>query len=190
MNAISPDIYTYAGSAIFGWGGDGGPATVAELCTPVGVALDVEGNLYFTEPCNSDVRKVDAATGFISTIAGNRIQGFKGDGGPAAAAEFNGPTGIAVDAAGDIYIADSQNNRIREIDAHTGIITTVAGNATEGYNGDGGRANSAALNGPQGVALDVAGNLYIADSNNERIREIIAATGIITTVAGSGVGRV
>ena len=187
VNVISPDIYTYAGSAIFGWGGDGGPATVAELCTPGGVALDLEGNLYFTEPCNSDVRKVDAATGFISAIAGNRIQGFKGDGGPAAAAEFNGPTGIAVDAAGDIYIADSQNNRIREIDAHTGIITTVAGDATEGYNGDGGRANSAALNGPQGVALDVAGNLYIADSNNERIREIIAATGIITTVAGSGV---
>jgi sugar lactone lactonase YvrE len=185
---LSRIITTVAGNGTQGYKGDGGSATSAELYGPAGVAVDASGNLYIADASNNRVREVNAATGVITTVAGTGVAGYSGDGGPATSAELNDPSGIAVDAAGDLYIADTGNNRIREVSAKTGTITTVAGSGTKGYGGDNGLAISAELNGPYGVAINTAGNLYIADSGNNVIREVGAATGVITTVAGNGTG--
>ncbi len=183
-----------AGNGIAAFSGDGGPATEAGLNAPSGVALDRSGNIYIADGANYRIRRVDAATGTITTVAGNGSYGFSGDGGPATAARMDFPYGLAVDGAGNLYVADGANNRIRRIDGTTGIITTVAGNGSKGYSGDGGPATSASLSWPSGVAVDGRGNLYIADTGryrlkdtpNYRIRRVDAATGIITTVAGNG----
>ena len=175
-------ISTVAGGGLPG--GDGYPATAAQLNFPSGVALDGSGNLYIADTWNGRIRKVDAA-GVISTVAGSeRFGGFGGDGGPAVAAQLRNPYDVALDGAGNLYIADTSNDRIRKVDT-AGVISTVAGNGTEGYGGDGGPATAAQLNSPQSVALDGAGNLYIADRLNHRIRKV-DATGVITTVAGDG----
>jgi uncharacterized protein (TIGR03437 family) len=176
-------ITTVAGNGQSGYSGDGGPATAAGLNDPTGVEVDAAGNLYIADGRNSRVRKVTPA-GTITTLAGNGQYRYGGDGGPATAAGLNGPTGVAVDAAGNLYIADAVNNRIRKV-TPSGTITTVAGNGQEGYAGDGGPATAASLWLPEGVAVDAAGNLYIADSNNSRIRKVTPA-GTITTVAGNG----
>jgi sugar lactone lactonase YvrE len=171
------------------YSGDGGPAIGARL-NPHGVALDAAGNLYLADSGNNRIRKVAAATGVITTVAGNGLKGFSGDGGPAVGAELDGPTGVALDAAGNLYVADGiadGNMRIRRVAAATGVITTVAGNGSQGYSGDGVLATSAQLSTLGGLATDASGNLYIADNFNHRIRKVSAATGIITTVAGSGV---
>ena len=178
------------------YSGDGGPAISAGLNRPSGVALDASGNLYIADPGNSRIRKVTAATGVITTVAGSGVKGYGGDMGPATSAQFNLPTGVALDSAGNLYIADRQNNVIRKVDAATGIIRTVAGNAAlttysggspfGSYSGDGGPATSAGLDQPTGVAVDLSGNLYIADSVFTIVRKVTAATGIITTVAGNG----
>ena len=123
--------------------------------------MDAAGNLYIADSGNNSIRKV-APNGTITTVAGNGTQGYSGDGGPATSAELNYPYGVAVDAAGNLYIADTSNYRVRKV-TPDGTITTVAGNGTEGYSGDGGPATSAGLGMPQGVAVDAAGNLYIAD---------------------------
>src|SRR5439155_449560 len=156
------------------------------LNTPSGVALDASGNLYIEDYFNNRIRKVDAASGIITTVAGNGSFGFAGDGGVATSASVSGPAGVAVDAGGNLYIANYSTHRIRKVDAATGIITTVAGNGTISFAGDGGAATNASLNYPASVALDASRNLYIADPNNNRIRKVAAATGIITTVAGGG----
>jgi sugar lactone lactonase YvrE len=158
------------------------------LYYPSGVAVDISGNIYIADNYNQRIREVTAATGIITTVAGNGTAGYSGDGGAATSAELYYPSGIAVDGSGNIYIADSTNNRIRKVTAATGVIATVAGNGTGGYSGDGGAATSAKLWGPSGVALDSSGNLYIADQASSRIRKMAAATGIITTVAGNGTG--
>ena len=163
--------------------GDGGLATAAQLNNPQGIAVDVAGNLYIADTWNHRIRKVDTA-GIITTVAGNVYIGFNGDGGLATAAQLSNPQGIAVDGAGNLYIADTWNYRIRKVDT-SGVITTVAGNGSTGSNGDGGAATSAQLNNPQGIAVDGAGNLYIADSGNYRIRKV-DTVGMITTVAGNG----
>ena len=173
----------FAGSS-YGYGGDGGTATAAQLSDPHGIALDAAGNLYIADTANHRIRKVTPA-GVISTVAGTESAGYSGDGGAATLAELNWPHGIAVDAAGNFYIADTGNHCIRKVTS-AGIITTVAGNGTEGFYGDGGPATSAMLAYPFGVTVDAAGNLYIADSNNQRIRKVTSA-GIIGTVAGSGI---
>ena len=173
-------ITTVAGG---GSGGDGGAAVAAQLNNPYDVASDDLGNLYIADVGNSRIRKVDAA-GVITTVAGDGTRGYGGDGGAAVAAQLQGPWSVAVDGAGNLYIADTYNSRIRKVDA-AGIITTVAGDGSFGYGGDGGAAVAAQLQSPWGVAVDGAGNLYIADTGNSRIRKVDAA-GVITTVAGDG----
>jgi len=180
-------ITTVAGSGAGGrsFSGDGGPAVNAQLALPYSVAVDGAGNFYIADTSNQRIRKVNAA-GIISTVAGDGVQGYSGDGGPATAAALNNPINLAVDAAGNLYIGDANNNRIRKVNS-SGIISTVAGTGAPGYSGDGGPATAAALNAPTGVAVDAAGDLYFTDLANERIRKI-DVNGIITTVAGTGVG--
>ena len=158
--------------------GDNGPATSAQLASPNGVAWDSAGNLYIAD--SARIRKV--SNGVISTVAGVGTFGYSGDNGPATGAQLNYPGGVAVDSAGNLYIADTGNHRIRKVSG--GVITTVAGNGTRGFSGDNIPATSAQFHDPFGVAVDSAGNLYIADSGNNRIRKV--ANGIITTVAGNG----
>lgn len=178
---------------------DGSPALQADLDQPASVTLDGAGNIYIADSAHSRIRKVTAATGLISTIAGNGNPAYTGDGGPAINATVTLPSGLALDGAGNLYIADTGNNAIRVIWAATGIITTIAGNGNQGDTGDGGPATSATLNQPWGVSLDPQGDIFIADTSNHRIRMICAvapgtvingtpcpATGDITTVAGSG----
>ncbi len=171
------------------YSGDGGPAIGAGI-NPRGVAADAAGNLYLADAGNNRIRKLDAITGIITTIAGDGVKGFSGDGGPATSARLDGPTGVAVDKAGNLYIADGTvdgNQRIRSVSAKTGVITTVAGNGSQGYSGDGGPAVLAQFSSLGGLATDTTGNLYIADNFNHRIRMVSVTTGVITTLAGTGV---
>ena len=160
--------------------GDNGPATSAQMNSPTGVAVDSNGNLYIADFGDSRIRKVSNAV--ITTVAGNATPGFGGDNGPATSAQLANPYGLAIDPAGNLYIADSSNNLIRKVS--NGVITTVAGNGTPGFSGDNGPAISAQLASPAGVAVDSAGNLYIADTLNNLIRKV--SGGVIATVAGNG----
>jgi RHS repeat-associated protein len=183
-------ITTVAGNGTAGYSGDGGAATSAQLNYPQRVAVDSGGNIYISDSQNRRVRKVNATNGFISTVAFNGANSYSGDGGAASNASSEGAEGLAVDVSGNIYIADTYDQRIRKVSVATGIITTIAGNGTAGFSGDGGPATSAKLDLPSAIALDSAGNLYIADTQNDRIRKVTLSTGIITTVAGSGNGSV
>ena len=176
-------ITTVAGTGIGGYGGDGGPATSAQLWNPSGLALDGAGNLYIADRRNLLVRKLALGTGLITTVAGSTTATSLGDNGPATSALLTGPVGLALDSAGNLYLADVY--RVRKVTAMTGTITTVAGGGSGTTNGDGGPALSASLGYATGVALDPANNLYIADAGNSVVRKVTAATGIITTVAGS-----
>jgi len=171
-----------------GYSGDGGSATLAQINNPQGIALDAAGNLYIADAGNSAIRKVDAATGNISTLAGTGISsGFTGDGGPAGAAQLSGPAGVALDGAGNLYIADNGNQRIRMISAATGIISTIAGDGTRSFGGDGGPATAAMFNWPCCLAVDSAATkLYVADRGNNRIRVVNLGAGTIDTTAGNG----
>jgi sugar lactone lactonase YvrE len=184
-------ITTIAGSGAPGcpsnicFSGDNGPAASAQFHSPMGIAVDTSGNLFVADYLNSRVRKI-SVNGIITTVAGDATCcAFSGDGGPATSATLWGPTSVAVDAAGNIFIADATNNRIRKVSGG-GSITTVAGSGKHaGFSGDGGLATSALLNNPIGVTVDASGNIFIADSYNNRIRKV-SASGIITTVAGNG----
>ena len=180
-------ITTVAGNGSAGYDGTATVATATSLNQPGGVAIDGAGNLYIADTNNNVIRKVNLATGAISTVAGTGAPGYTGDGALATAATLNSPEGIAVDAAGDLYIADTNNDAVREVAAATGKIATIAGDGTgaPGFAGDGGLAISAKLNAPYGVALDAAGNLYIADSGNNRVR-VVNTSGNIGTFAGNG----
>ena len=188
--AFTPGIITQAAGPGLGCAGetdsagDGCPVSKANMY-PEGAALDGAGNLYIADGLNQRIRKVSVTTGLVTTVAGNGSAGYSGDGGSATAAELDAPGGLAVDSAGNTYISDTENNRIRKVDAN-GIITTIAGNGTAGYSGDGGPATSAEISSFSNVAVDGAGNLYIADEMNNRIRKVVLSTGIISTVAGSG----
>jgi sugar lactone lactonase YvrE len=177
-------IATVVGSGYANTNGDGSPATKAALYDPSGVAVDASGDLFIADGVNNRVREVNPVTGVITTVAGNGIYGYSGDSGQAIAAELGDPTAAAVDASGDLFIADSGNNVIRKVVLSTGVITTVAGNGSYGYSGDHGQAAAAELANPSGIAVDASGNLYIADTDNNVIREV--SGGIITTVAGNG----
>jgi sugar lactone lactonase YvrE len=184
------NVTTVAGTGTSGYNGDNIPATQAQLAEPDGLAMDTADNLYIADQNNHRIRRVDTS-GVITTVAGNGQAGILGDGLPATLAELDGPRGIAFDTAGNLYIADTNNSEIRKVDAAVSIdgthhISTVAGSMGKvGYSGDGGPATSASLNSPVGAAADAAGNLYIADTLNHRIRKVDTG-GIITTVAGSG----
>jgi sugar lactone lactonase YvrE len=182
----SGDFTVVAGTGVAGFSGDGGPATSAKLSWPYGVAVDSRGNVFIADSGNNRIRRADAATGIITTVAGNGNWAFSGDGGPAINASLGYPTGLNLDAKGNLFIADTTNDRVRRVDAATGIITTVAGNGTSGFSGDGGAATSAELDYPEGVAVDAKGDLLIADTDNTRVRRVDAVTGVITTVAGNG----
>ena len=175
-------ITTVAGNGSVGSGGDGGPATSAQLTDPIGLAVDSSGNLFIADSYR--VRKVSPG-GIISTVAGTGAAGFSGDGGPAILGRLNNPLGIAVDNAGNLFIADRDNSRIRKVDS-SGIITTVAGTGGNDYSGDGELAVNAELYYPTDVAIDGSGNLFIADTSNSRIRVVVGG-GIINTFSGNGV---
>jgi len=176
-------ITTVAGSGVAGFGGDDGPAVSAELNGPTDITVDSDGDLYIADRGNNRIRKVNPS-GAITTVAGTGRSGFGGDGGPAVKAMLSGPSGVAVDSEGSIYIADTGNNRVRRVDS-SGNTTTLAGNGGAGFGGDGGPATKAALAGPTGVSADDEGALYVSDTLNNRIRRVDTA-GTITTVAGSG----
>lgn len=179
-------VSVVAGSSAAGGGfsGDGNQATAGQLDFPEGVALDSAGNLYIGDSTNERIREV-LTSGIILTIAGDGNANYTNDGAPAGAAELNNPTGLAMDSAGNLYVADTDNHVIRKIAAGSQVITTVAGNGTGGFSGDRGPATKAQLYHPKGVAVDAAGNLYIADTGNSRIREVLA-NGTIFTIAGTG----
>jgi uncharacterized protein (TIGR03437 family) len=168
-----------------GFFGDGGPAVASLLYAPAGVAVDGSGNLFIADTVNNVIRKITASTGNISTVAGTTTQGFAGDGAAATMAELYLPTGVFVDASGNLFIADRGNNRIRKVSTG-GTITTVAGNGTGVSSGDGGTATAAGLPSPTSIALDASGDIFVAVPLNSRIREV-SAGGTITTVAGEGV---
>jgi len=180
-------ITTAVGTGEKGFAGDGGPANAALLNGPFDVAFDAAGNLYFSDTFNNRIRRVDARSGTISTVAGNGDKGYSGDGDPATEASLNEPYGIALDRAGNILIADRLNRRVRRIDAASGIITTLAGTGEAAYSGDGGPASRAGLAEPNGLAFDAAQrHLYITDVADNRVRVIDLSTGTIATFAGTG----
>jgi uncharacterized protein (TIGR03437 family) len=178
-------IATVAGTgASPGWSGDSGPALSAQFSNPLRVTVDSHGNLFVTDYSNQSIRRVDAGTNIVTTIAGNGTFGFSGDGSSGGGAQLADPHDVVVDAAGNVYIADTLNSRVRKVDT-AGTISTFAGNGTRGYSGDGGPAVNAALTFPSGLALDQAGNLYIADYGNATVRRV-DKNGNIASVAGVG----
>ena len=171
-----------------GWSGDGGLATNTRLDKPQGIWVDASGNIYIADTDNNRIRMVDATTQIITTIAGNGGSGYSGDNGPATAAQLHKPNGVVVDVTGNIYIADTDNEVIRRVDATTQFITTIAGTGSGGYSGDDGPATLASLKKPRGLWLDESGNILIADTDNHRARLVYddGGTQMITTVAGDG----
>ena len=184
VDAETGIVTTIAGIGTPGYSGDGAPATEAKLNDSKVAIVGPDGGIYIADYGNSVIRRIDPRNGIISTFAGNGLKGGTGDGGPAREASF-APRNITFDIDGDLLIADRETNKIRSIDADTGIITTIAGNGTEGAAGDGGPALEASLNLPRGLGVDWLGNVYIADSVNNKVRRV-GTDGIITTIAGTG----
>src|SRR5216683_1957733 len=180
------NITTIAGTGTQGFSGNAGPATSATLDSPQGLALDTANNLYIADTHNHRIRKLNLTTGILITIAGTTTPGFSGDKASATSAQLNLPTALALDASNNLYLADTGNHRIRKIPATGVITTTIAGTGAPGFSGDTTVATTATLALPHGITIDPAGNLYLADTANHRIRRIDAATGVITTVAGDG----
>jgi sugar lactone lactonase YvrE len=181
-----PRLRVMVGTGEAGDTGDGGPAGQAKLNQPFDAAFDGSGNLFLSDTGNHRLRRVDARTGVISTVAGTGRPGFSGDGGPATAATLNEPYGVAVDDAGNVFFADRLNRRVRRVDGKSGIIETVAGTGEARHSGDAGPAAEAGLVEPNDVALDRNGRLYIADVGAHRVRVVVLANGQIATLAGTG----
>ncbi len=178
-----------AGTGRPGDSGDGGPAASARLNQPFDVAYDAGGNLFLSDTGNHRIRRIDARTGIITTVAGSGKKGFGGDDGPATAALLDEPYGLCLDDRGNLYFADRLNRRVRRVDAATGTISTIAGDGSKATSGDGGPATKAGLVEPNGVALDGKGRLFVADVAGHRVRVVDLATGTIATFAGDGRGR-
>src|SRR5438067_88410 len=180
-------ITTAVGTGEKGYAGDGGPAARALLNGPFDLGFDARANLYFSDTFNHCIRRVDAQTGVITTCAGCAEAGYSGDGGPAARARFNEPYGIAVDNAGTVYVADRHNHCVRRIDGASSVITTLAGNGSAGFGGDGGPAAQAGMVEPNGLALDpTQRRLFVADVADHRVRAVDLVSGTISTFAGTG----
>lgn len=186
VDAASRVITTLAGTGSGDYDGDGGPAALASLSSPSQLAIGPDGDLYVTDTYNNRVRRISLSTGIITTVAGNGTAASSGDEGPATAASINDPIGLAFDADGNLFVAEEEGSRVRRVSRSTGVITTVAGTGVQGYGGDGGPATQAALTWPNALAVDAGGNLFVADFGNGRVRRVDRATGVITTVAGSG----
>ena len=186
MNFQSGKIHTVAGTGEPGYSGDGGPADLALMREPFMCAFDPQGNLLVAEATNHCVRRIDNDTALITTVAGNGKEGYSGDGGPAVRAMMNQPYSLQIAANGDIFIVDRLNAAVRKIEAATGVISTVAGTGEPGYSGDGGPGNRAQLREPNDLFLDGGGGLLIADIQDQRVRRLDLATGVITTFAGNG----
>ena len=192
ISVLTGLISTVAGSGPTGIltgnaSGDGGMATEAQLNNPSGLCVDNSGNIFIADYENQKIRKVTRATGIITTIAGTGVTGYSGDNIPATNASLNDPIQVFVDADENVFICDQSNNRIRRVDAMTGIITTVAGNGVVGYSGDNGPATDATLSYPMGIYIDKQNNFFIAEQGNGTVRKIDAISGIMTTVAGTGI---
>lgn len=187
VDASTGIITTVVGNGLAGYNGDGILATSASLNLPAGIALDTQGNLYIADSQNHRIRRVNLATQSIATVAGNGVAGFSGDNNLAVLASLNNPVSVAVDAAGNLWIADLANQRIRKVDAASGIIRTVGGTGVAGFNGDGIPATAANLSFPLDLAADTSGNVYFSDGSNQRIRRIDGVTGVISTVVGGGI---
>jgi len=183
---LGPPINSVAGSADVGYSGDGGLATLALLNQPTSVVFDASGNMLIADYVNNCIREVNQETGIITTIAGTGTAGYNGDSRLATEANLNRPCDIALEASDNIYIADVANHRIRKITKSTGMITTIAGTGTQGFNGDGILAINANLNNPSSIALDSEGNLVFTDKYNQRVRKVDFTTGMISTIAGNG----
>src|SRR5207302_1260033 len=179
-------VSVYAGNGFSGYSGDGGLATNAQISLGYGLAVDTSGNLFIADTANNVIREVVATAGIIQTVVGDGTPSYSGDGGPATSATLSNPNGIFVDASGNLFIADSGNNVIREVVAATGIIQTVVGNGTPSYSGDRKSVVKGNSSNPYGLCGDAYGNRFIADLGNFVIREVVAATGIIQTVVGNG----
>ncbi len=179
-------ITTVAGSGRKGYSGDGGPATAATMNEPYGIALDDEGNLYIVDRLNACVRRVDARTGVIRTIAGTGKPGYSGDGGPGAQAQLREPNGIALDGKGKLYIADVRDQRVRVLDLGTGVIRTFCGTGRKEQTGDGGPFQQASLLGPRAVAVGPDGSILICEREGNSIRRVNLQSGMIVRVAGTG----
>ncbi len=186
MPAEKGIIRTVLGNGSEGWEGDGGPAVNAACQTPYACEFDPQGNMVVCMGRHNRIRRVDAHTGIITLICGNGEPGYAGDGGPATDAIIHQPYGLAIDTNGDIYFAQRFDPAVRKIDASAGIVSTVAGTGEFGYSGDGGPGNAAMLREPNDLCLDGQGGLLIADVQDQRIRRVDLATGIITTFAGTG----
>jgi hypothetical protein len=186
VNATTQIITTVAGNGTAVYGGDGQAATNAAINGPFGTVFDSAGNMYIVGAYENRIRMVNATTQVITTVAGNGTAVYGGDGQAATSAGIHFPYAIAFDTIGNLYIADNNNNVVRMVNVSTQIISTVAGNGTAVYGGDGQAATSASLRGPSALAFDTSGNLYICDSNSSRVRMVNASTQIITTVAGNG----
>jgi sugar lactone lactonase YvrE len=181
-----PMIASPVGTGRPGYAGDGGLAVEALLNGPFDVDFDGAGNLYVSDTSNHRIRRVDIRTGIITTVAGDGTAGFGGDGGPAIRASLDEPYGLVIDRLGNLYFADRLNRRVRRVEIKTGLITTVAGDGSRAFSGDGGPAPEAGLVEPNGVAIDARGRLYIADVGDNRVRVVDPATGRIETFAGTG----
>ncbi len=191
IRKVSPTgvISTFAGTGRPGFNGDGGPAIAAALRSPSSLVLDTAGNLFFVDYSNFRVRRINLTTGIITTVAGDGTLGYGGENVQATRSGMT-PTDVAVDADGNVYIADAFNHRVRRVNTGLGTIQTIAGIGNPGFSGDGASALTAALNFPWGVGLDAQKNVYIADYSNSRVRKVTVATGIITTIAGTGVADI
>ncbi|HEX4982898.1 MAG TPA: hypothetical protein VFV63_14425, partial [Ilumatobacteraceae bacterium] len=187
VDAATQQISTVAGTGGFSFGGDGGPATSARLNNPFGVSVAPDGDIYIADSGNHRVRRVDAVTRVITTVAGTGSTAYNGDGRPATLSSLSSPFMVDVDAAGNLYIADSGHHRIRKVDAVTGLISTIAGTGVAGFNGDGQLATATMINQPMGVRVTGKGDVVFADRENYRIRRVAAVTGLISTIAGSGI---
>jgi streptogramin lyase len=178
-------LATVAGSGSKGFGGDGGPATEAQLSDPSGITRGPDGSLYICDTANHRIRKV-TPDGRIATLAGTGEKGWSGDGGPATAAKLDEPYEVRLDPAGNVYWVERLSHCVRRLDAKTGVVSTVAGTGTAGFSGDGGPASKAELSDPHSIGFDKAGDLYICDVKNHRIRKVDIKTGTISTFAGTG----